>query len=376
MHIMNHNFIRRLEFTQQLLRVRKEEAFAEYIGSQKETLIRISKGNPYILCTYYIPSEFTALFQIECLYLERIVGLAVGTHILKNTDEADRIKIGCSYHQTLIELIKRNIIQLPEHILCFEYPCRNCVEACTYLHEYYQIPIEYIKLDHLKTQLISLYNRMKDMYGVRQQIQDTVELSNTAAEIKRKIDSLRMNYPGLVSSDTALKIFAVENDFGTKTAVAVLSGIYNNMKSKIAVYQENNRKRIFWMGLIPLNNNNILSSIEKKLPVTFVYEEMWMFGDTCISEEYFFDEIAIKIENGLFYDNQKRIQKILTAIHDTKAAVVINLTQKGCSFLPPLLADVRAEVQKEGLPFINITTDVILDKYEDARLEEIIRQFI
>ncbi len=369
---MSHDFIRRLEFTQQLLKMEKSDVLAEYIRNQKEALERIYAGNPYILCTYYIPSEFTALFQVECLYLERIVGIAVGVHILTGQDETGRERIGCSYHQTLLELIRRKILPLPERILCFEYPCQNCVDMCTFLHEEYRIPIYFIKRESLTEQLVLLYHNLKAMYGLQQTIHETVRLSNEATRIKRSIDCLRRNYPGVIGSDSFLKIFTIENDFGTPTAANVLSCFYSELKSRTAEYQEEDKFRIFWMGLIPLNNSNMLSRIERKLPVSFVYEEMWMFGDYDITEEQFFFDIACKIKNGFFYENKRRIQKILYSIRETKAQAIINMTQKGCSFLPPLLDEVGQAVKEEGIPFLNITTDVILEQYEEEKLIEMI----
>lgn len=369
---MKHDFIRRLEFTQKLLEMKKNNILAEYMENQREALERIYEGKPYILCTYYIPSEFTALFQVECLYLERIVGIAVGTHIVTGQEETEEKRIGCSYHQTMLKLIQRKILPLPDRILCFEYPCQNCVDLCTYLHEQYKIPIDYIKQESLTEQLVSLYQKLKSLYGLKQTIRETVRLSNKAVRIKSRIDCLRREYPGVISSDFFLKIFTIENDFGTQMAVNILTCIMSELENKTEGFQEDNKFRIFWMGLIPLTNNNMLSSMERKLPVSFIYEEMWMFGEYYITEAEFFDDLANKIQKGFFYDNKKRIQMILDTIHATKAKAVINLTQKRCSFLPPLLNDVHQAIKKEGIPFLNVTTDVILEQYEEEKLKEVI----
>ena len=38
---------------------------SQYISSQKSVLKNINSGKPYILCTYYVPSELTAVFDTE-----------------------------------------------------------------------------------------------------------------------------------------------------------------------------------------------------------------------------------------------------------------------------------------------------------------------
>lgn len=375
MRIIN-NFIRKLELAQQLSKIKGENYLASYINSQKKVIARILEGNPYVLCTYYIPSEFTALFQLEILYLERIVGISTGVCIIENEEASTKNKIGCSYHQTFLELIREKIIPLPQRILCLEYPCQNCVDMCWYLHEQYKIPIDFIKQNNIEEQLTNLYGKLKQRYGLKQEITKTVWFSNEATKLKYKIDEIRGECPGIISSDNFLKIFTVENDFGTQTAIEVLSNLYDMLRERQADYVKDDRLKIFWMGLIPLNNNSILSSVEKKLPVSFVYEEMWMFGDCYIKEKNFFHEITSKIESGLFYNNYQRADRIISMMKLTESTLAINVTQKRCSFLPPVLKPVQQLLEAEGFGLENITTDVINEQLKTSELIDKIEKFI
>ena len=72
-----------------------------YMVSQVERLTRILSGRPYVLCTYYIPSELTGLFDVEFLYVDRTVGLAAAAGLLlPSGGELGGI---CSYQQTFYE---------------------------------------------------------------------------------------------------------------------------------------------------------------------------------------------------------------------------------------------------------------------------------
>lgn len=82
------NLIHRLELSARMLENSHKPYLAQYIGSQLKTLRRIQEGAPYLLCTYYFPPELLQLFDIEALYIERIVGLTVSTGLYTESSDA------------------------------------------------------------------------------------------------------------------------------------------------------------------------------------------------------------------------------------------------------------------------------------------------
>ena len=77
-----NKFLDKLDLTIRFLQTVDKKFILKYIASQKKTLENIYNGKPYILCTYYFPSELVSLFEVEVIYIERLVGLAVGVNIL------------------------------------------------------------------------------------------------------------------------------------------------------------------------------------------------------------------------------------------------------------------------------------------------------
>ena len=71
------NLLHRLNLSVRLLKGEGKHTLAQYIAGQLETLQRIQEGAPYLLCTYYVPPELLLLYDVEVLYIERIVGLTV-----------------------------------------------------------------------------------------------------------------------------------------------------------------------------------------------------------------------------------------------------------------------------------------------------------
>lgn len=71
------------------------------------------------------------------------------------------------------------------------------------------------------------------------------------------------------------------------------------------------KHRIIWMGLIPLYDNHILEWLENRLPIRFVWEEMWMFDHpNCPSPELspgryvasvFYAHLEDRLKGSLFY---------------------------------------------------------------------------
>lgn len=101
-----------------------------------------------------------------------------------------------------------------------------------------------------------------------------------------------------------------------------------------------------------------------------------MFGDCYIKEKNFFHEITSKIESGLFYNNYQRADRIISMMKLTESTLAINVTQKRCSFLPPVLKPVQQLLEAEGFGLENITTDVINEQLKTSELIDKIEKFI
>ena len=79
-----YHFINQLKLTVRLLQAEQKYSMATYLQGQIAVLDRIGRGASYILCTYYFPSEAASLFDMNFIYIERIVGLAISLNMLKS----------------------------------------------------------------------------------------------------------------------------------------------------------------------------------------------------------------------------------------------------------------------------------------------------
>lgn len=357
-YMMNNRILNRIELAARLLKTSNKSFIATYLSFQKDTLERIDSGRPYVLCTYYVPPEITSMIDTEFLYIERVVGLCAGSRDFNDGDTPLLPAKSCSYQKVFLNLIEKQLLPKPAYIVAFQYPCVDAVRVCQFISEKYQIPLLPISIKNMENDLVCVYRQLKKEFGLRQSVQRTVQLSNNAAALKRNIDTLRANWPGIVKSDDCLKIFTVENDFGSQKAVEVLEEMVRCINRSDKKIREG-RPKIFWMGLIPLYDNSMLSKLESKLSCTFVFEEMWMFDDGFIRTEDFFRCLADKVKRGLFYDTEARIKRLVQAIYRVKADIVINVSHKNCSFLPHKVGYIKKRFCEHGITMYDFPCEVV-----------------
>lgn len=363
--------IRKLDLACRILQNQKKEYLAEYLMCNKRSLEQIAEGKPYVLCTYYVPSEIAAMYDAEFIYIEHIVGIAVSCGIVGERENQNLPQRICSYHKAMWELIETGVLPRPSLILALFYPCMDAWILCERLHERYQIPILRIG-GGKQEELRNCCELLKQYFPRRQSVEDTAALANKAVILKAEIDKKRVEYPGIVRSDDILKLFTVENMIGSPQAVRILQCLLAHIDIQIKAYAREKKFWLFWMGLIPLYDNNMLSFLETKYNCQFVYEEMWMFGNDYLRPSVFYEDLENKIKHSLFYDLDKRISELLKKMKELDVNNVINFSQAHCSFLPHQIKEIKRALQQNNIQMYNLGADVVNGCFSRRKIEEII----
>lgn len=377
--------IRKLDLACRLLYGQKKRYLAEYLECNKRSLENIEAGKPYVLCTYYFPSELAAMYDAEFIFIERIVGIAVSCGLIEGRRNNVLPSTICSYHTAFWELIERGILPKPAMIIALSYPCVDARILCEKLHNLYHIPIvrigawdrkypitKSVKESGYAAELRDCCAVLQKYFTYRQTVEETVELANQAVALKRKIDEKRTRYPGIVSCDDILKIFTVENLFGRREAINVLKFLLKYIEEKEKRYSFEKIPCFFWMGLIPLYDNSMLRDMEIKYSCRFVYEEMWMFGNYHLEASTFYHDIEKKIKGSLFYDLDERINHLIRKIMDLNVSVVINFSQARCSFLPPQIKEIEKSLCEHNIFMHHLGADVVGGHFPREKLEKIL----
>ena len=230
----------------------------------------------------------------------------------------------------------------------------------------------------MKHDLMAAAGLLEKRFSRKRDEGDVSRLYNRANAYKKRIDALRLRHPGLADSGEMLKLFTVENDFGSEKALMVLQGLYHSLSQRAAEWQAGKEFRILWMGLIPLYNNNLLAKIEAVMPVRFVWEEMWMFDHPdCPPAEpaddlrgLFYSQMADRLCGSVFYDPTVRCRKLTALATRMKVDLVIDALQRHCTFLPPLAPSSRSALEKAGIAFRTISADMVRRGKGDQSLED------
>lgn len=363
--------ISKLDIACRLLYGQKKKYLAEYLECNKRSFEQIAMGKPYVLCTYYFPSEIAAMYDAEFIYIERIVGIAVSCGLIKGKKNNVLPETICSYHKALWELMETGVLPRPTMIIALSYPCMDACILCEKLHNLYQIPLFRIGTGR-QEELRDCCKMLKQHFQCRQSVEETIALANQAVILKFEIDKKRMEYPGIVSSDDILKIFTVENMIGSRQAVRVLRFLLEHIENKIKTYSYEKRTFFFWMGLIPLYDNSMLSYLETKYNCRFVYEEMWMFGNDYLRLSSFYEDLENKIRHSLFYHLDKRISLLIKKMKELQVGAVINFSQAHCSFLLPQINEIKHALMKNNIQMYNLNADVVNGHFSREKIEEII----
>lgn len=263
------------------LAVRYHESIGErhmsyFLRNQLELLRNITElGKDYIVASYYVPGELMELLDVEVVYMERLAGLAAAWRIFEKPVFLATTKgfpaCSCSYQAIFDLLIENQVIPKPVSFVVLSYTCNDAWMYCKAAAEKYGVPFYFIDVPktwgndqqkHFAKQLEKLYHQLKTLFSTKTSIEDVITASNEAQEIKYQIDAVRLKSPGNVID--FFKLFPLYNDLGKKSTVEILKYFKSKLEGNASESGED-ITRTFWLGMLPLYRNSIISDIEKKL---------------------------------------------------------------------------------------------------------------
>lgn len=348
-----------------------ELPIAIYLREQHRILERVINGEEYIAATYYVPNEILSQFDIPVLYIERISGFGAANKLLGNID-IKRQYLGmpscsCTYQIYYEGLIDECYIPHPSRIIASSFACDDAWWYCNKMSQRYKTDIYLIDVFrsnseeaelYISKQLYELDSILKINYKTVRSLDSIIEQSNEGLEIKAKIDSVRKNNPGILDSNTALKLFPLYNDLGKPYANEIMQTLYDLLLIKAAHYEPENKIRLIWLGMIPLYYNNLIKDIEERYNCRIVYEELFQYPNKHIDKRNIYHSISKRIMNTHFFTMQQRMRDIIEYIDTYNVDGIIHFSQKNCRFLPPMLPLVYSELSEYKIPIVDINGDV------------------
>ncbi len=349
-----------------------ELPIAMYLREQHRNLERIINGEAYIAATYYVPNEILSQYNMPVLYIERVSGFGAANKLLGNIEiKRQYLRMpacSCTYQVYFEGLVNEGYIPPPSQIIASSYACDDAWWYCNKMSYKYKADIYLIdvfrknsedSIIYMSSQLEELDNMLKSEYKIVRSLEDVIDQSNDVTRLKIEIDSIRMSYPGILDSSTALKIFPLFNDMGESYANEIMHALYNELLMKAAHYKHDNKIRLIWLGMIPLYYSSLLNDIETRYNCRIVYEELFQYPSKYLDRINIYHSISERIMSTHFFTVQQRIRNIIEYIHVYNCDGVIHFSQKNCRFLPPMLPLLYSELLNYQIPIIDIEGDVV-----------------
>lgn len=364
--------LERLDRLTRLMQRGAKPYLSAYVDSQADRLRRIMGGRPYVLCTYYIPSELTCLYDAEFLYIDRTVGLAASAGLLPRTGE----DLGplCSYQQAFFDLLSAQILPPPELLLCMEYPCADAGRLMQAVESHFGVEMLRISRKNMQEDFMHVVRELDRRYQRKEKAETVASRYQQANAWKARVDHLRLAYPGIADSADFFKLFTIENDFGSLEAVGILHLLYQDLSKRVKSWRLPSGKRLVWLGLIPLYDLGLVTRLYAQTGFWVAWEEMWMFERPDCHTEDFFTGMAERLRQSLFFDEDVRAQRLIERAEQLKADVVVHFSQRRCSFLPPAIPKLKARLEEMGILWMGAGGDVVRrGKFDDGRLFDALR---
>jgi benzoyl-CoA reductase/2-hydroxyglutaryl-CoA dehydratase subunit BcrC/BadD/HgdB len=197
-----------------------------------------------------------------------------------------------------------------------------------------------------------------------ERLRETIGLSNAAREYYQNVRHLRRSYPAPLRGSSQLNQLAlIVIAFGTSAAVEFYRALMDytqDLVSRGASEQENQRYRLYWMHLRPYFPTDLMSWLEDELGVAIVFEEASNVWWKPLDEERPLRAAAEKILS--IYSNgpiERRMETTLRCVREFDAQGVVQFHHWGCRQSTGAERVMRDELRKEGIPFLQMDGDCI-----------------
>jgi benzoyl-CoA reductase/2-hydroxyglutaryl-CoA dehydratase subunit BcrC/BadD/HgdB len=222
-------------------------------------------------------------------------------------------------------------------------------------------------IDYVEAQLRDLVDRLGAATGLsydEERLRETIRLSNAAREYYQEVRRLRRSQPAPLRGSSQLnQLGLIVTAFGTQAAVdfyRALRDYTQDLVSRGASEQENQRYRLYWMHLKPYFPTDLMSWLEDELGVIIVFEEASNVWWEPLDEERPLRGVAERILS-VYYNGpiERRLETTLRCVREFDAQGVVQFHHWGCRQSTGALRVMRDELRKEGIPFLQLDGDCI-----------------
>ncbi len=300
--------------------------------------------------------------------------LGWSTYFLKVAEGAWYSTDLCSFHRCALGMAMERLLPRPDLILASSHLCDGAVkflEAAGRLYgcPYFLLPVPYRDTPQARSWLAgeirALQRELKTLLPARPKEAARVFANvNATRRHMVAVNELRKNVPAPWRGSEALTLVILFlNGLGTAEALSFYRELERvlsrRVRKKTPVVPEQKR-RLLWLHFKPFYANPLLDLLEIGHQSVIAFEEVsYVFWEEIPPDAYAEGIAAKMLANPLWGPGEKRVNLVLRLVRDYHAQGVIHFSHWGCRQSTGAAALLRAALNKEGIPFLDLDGDCI-----------------
>jgi benzoyl-CoA reductase/2-hydroxyglutaryl-CoA dehydratase subunit BcrC/BadD/HgdB len=329
----------------------------------------------------FIPFEILQAMDVGAVFIEFVGAMLAGTGqsqtFLREAEHFGYPADGCGYHRALIGAATKGLLGKPDLLIGATTPCDGGLKTILNLAKQYNMepfvldipyaPVTREKIEYLTSQYRGMMDYIERKSGKRideDRLKLTAKYSNAAAGIIRKLYKLCMQTPAPINSEY-LKNFQIVFALlmGSREGIDVAETFLEEAR----VHAENGCAdlpteyfRLLWVQNRIQFKNNLLNYLQEKFGAKIVIDELnYIYWDD-LDEDNPLEGLAVRqIEHPLNGTIERRLDLLRTIALDYGIDGAINPSHWGCRQNCGARLVMKEELQRIGVPFINLDVDCI-----------------
>ena len=359
----------------------RQKSVAMRTSCTKRDFFSRDTSKPLVWRNLFFPSEILNAFGCRIRTLETYAALfarrpqrikeALGRAAQKGFDQQT-----CSF----LRVLEGMPLEKPDFVVSTSQPCQQAERVFEDLVGEYGIPDRLYSLhtpinkqtpkavEVIADGLAQAIYLMEKSFGRKLdmgRLEESIELSNQAAEFARKANALRWTSPPLVrGSEAVYNAVVFSQMWGTQEFVDIQKQYYQELLERKAWaeqrYSIDDTHRLLWMHLPPFYDTRHLDFIEDRCNAPIVFEETNFVGWGPLNPKDPLRSLAEKLLTTGFLDPSLRVEYVKKAIPAGKFNGCILYTHGfgRCSLADrPFSKHLRSALEEMGVPLLTLEGD-------------------
>ncbi|ACL70357.1 2-hydroxyacyl-CoA dehydratase subunit D [Halothermothrix orenii] len=357
--------------------------------SIKETRAAYLKERPVIWCSTFVPSELVYALGGVPFMPEVAAGLAaalgVADDFLRQAEEDWISSDLCSIHRCGWGLTKAGLLPEPDLIIAASHLCDGAKKYLQQISYYKGIPFYLLETPYHPDDADWLAHQIKDLVrelgGVKEDFETVFTYSNRAYRAHQRVNQLRKKIPAPMSGEEAMNLVSMEfMSSGSPAAVNYYRTLEKELKKRIKEKKgvvPREKHRLLWLHLKPYYRQEIFTTLARNDAV-IAFEEYSQLYWLPLDSTKPYQSLAWKMINHFGWGPlERQLERIRKMVIDYNIDGVIGFSHWGCRQSSGRNGFLKKELQKKGIPFLNLDGDLVdIRNYREGQIITRLQAFI